>query len=142
EMFPFVLPWDDATPGIADFSGLLARPAGARGHVYVADGHLYVGGATEDRPRERLRIWGVNTSFAANFPAKEDAPKVAGRLAKFGVNCVRFHHMDRDSTPKGIWKEDLVTIDPEQLDRLDYFIAQLKERGIYANINLHVSRFY
>lgn len=143
ELFPFVLPWDDGTPGVVDMSSLLEAPAGARGHVYAAeDGHLYAGDGSAERPKKRLRLWGVNTSFAGNFPTREDAPKVAARLAKFGVNCVRFHHMDRDAAPKGIWKDDLLTIDPEQLERLDYFIAQLKQRGIYANLNLHVSRIY
>lgn len=140
ELFPFVLPWDDASPGVADVSGLLHRPAGRFGHARAeADGHIYVGRGEE---RRRLRILGVNTSFAANFPAREDAPKVAARLAKLGVNCVRLHHMDRDAAPKGIWRDDLVTIDPEQLERLDTFVAELKSRGIYANINLHVSRVY
>src|SRR5262249_19781521 len=31
-------------------------------------------------------------------------------------------------------------LDPEALDRLDYFIARLKSHGIYANLNLLVSR--
>ena len=34
------------------------------------------------------------------------------------------------------------TLDAEQLDKLDYFIAQLKKNGIYADLNLHVSREY
>lgn len=140
DLFPFVLPWDDAAPGVADISGLLFKPAGRFGHARAeADGHIYVG---EGSGRRRLRVFGVNLSFAANFPAREDAPKVAARLAKFGVNCVRFHHMDRDPAPKGIWRDDLVTIDPAQLDRLDFFFAELKARGIHANLNLHVSRVY
>ena len=139
-LFPFVLPWDDAEPGVADVSGLLFKPAGRFGHARAeADGHIYVGQGSE---RRRLRVFGVNLSFAANFPTREDAPKVAARLAKFGVNCVRFHHMDRDPAPKGLWQADMVTIDPEQLDRLDFFFAELKARGIHANLNLHVSRVY
>ena len=63
-------------------------------------------------------------------------------MAKFGINCVRFHHMDMFSAPAGIFAKDGVTLDPERLDRLDYFIAQLKARGIYTNLNLHVSRTY
>lgn len=139
-LFPFVLPWDDGGPGVADVSGLHFKPAGRFGHARVeTDGHIYVGQGGE---RRRLRVFGVNLSFAANFPAREDAPKVAARLAKFGVNCVRFHHMDRDPAPKGLWRTDMVTIDPEQLDRLDFFFAELKSRGIHANLNLHVSRVY
>jgi hypothetical protein len=101
----------------------------------VKDGHLYAGD-------KRLRIFGVNVAFGANFPTKEDAPKVAARMAKYGINCVRFHHMDSQSTPSGIFAKDGKTLDPGQLDKLDWFIAKLKEQGIYADLNLHVSRTY
>jgi hypothetical protein len=39
-------------------------------------------------------------------------------------------------------KKDRRTLDPEALDRLDYFIAALKKNGIYANLNLHVGNQY
>jgi hypothetical protein len=135
ELFPFVPPWDDATPGATNISAWLTAPAGKDGFVTVKDGHLFAGG-------KRFRIFGVNMAFGANFPTHEAAEKVAGRLAKFGINCVRFHHMDMFSAPAGIFAKDGVTLDPERLDRLDYFIAQLKARGIYTNLNLHVSRTY
>ncbi|MGB8353993.1 MAG: carbohydrate binding domain-containing protein [Chthoniobacteraceae bacterium] len=134
-LFPFVLPWDDATPDITNMSSLLDKPAGGRGFVVVTDGHLYEGG-------KRFRIFGVNTVFGASFPTHADAEKVAARMAKLGINCVRFHHMDNQQSPMGIWSADMKTFDPEQLDKLDYFIAQLKKNGIYADLNLHVSRIY
>ena len=87
-----------------------------------------------------LRLLGVNFCFGANFPRHDDAVKVAARLAKFGVNAVRFHHMDMHKAPGGIFAADGKTLDPDQLDRLDFLIARLKENGIYADLNLHVSR--
>ena len=134
-LFPFVLPWDDASPGITDLGARQRKPAGQEGFVRIQDGHLFVG-------KERWRIFGVNVAFGANFPSHADAEKVAARMAKFGINCVRFHHMDMQASPGGIWKKDLKTFDPEQLDRLDYFIAELKKQGIYSDLNLHVSRTY
>jgi len=90
---------------------------------------------------QRIRIWGVNLSFAANFPTHQDAPHVAARLAAAGVNSVRCHHMDTSRWPRGIWNaQDGKTIEPEALDRLDYFINELAQRGIWVNINLHVGR--
>jgi hypothetical protein len=74
------------------------QAAGGAGFVTVKDGHLFAG-------EKRLRIFGVNTCFAASFPDKEMAPKVAARMAKFGINCVRFHHMDMFSAPMGILRE-------------------------------------
>jgi hypothetical protein len=93
------------------------------------------------RGEKSVRIWGVNLSFAANFPTHQDAEAVATRLAAAGVNSIRCHHMDTSAWPNGIWNpQDRRTLAPEALDRLDYFINELAKRGIFANINLHVGR--
>lgn len=132
-LFPFVLPWDDAEPGVANLSGWLPKPAGKFGHVRAkADGHLYAGDA-------RIRFFGVDLAFSANVPAHEDAEKVAARLAKFGVNIVRFHIMDMRRFPEGILSRSSAStqeLDPEALDRLDYFTDQLNRNGIYVNLCL------
>ncbi len=134
--FPFSMPVFDASPTAVDMSFLNAEPAGARGFVRVRDGH-FVDGAGR-----RLRLLGTNFTFAGAFPPKDAAPRVAARLRKLGMNVVRFHHMDNQVAPRGIWKADRKEFDPEQLDRLDWMIFQLKQHGIYSNINLHVSRNY
>ncbi|HSV98998.1 MAG TPA: carbohydrate binding domain-containing protein [Sedimentisphaerales bacterium] len=95
------------------------------------NGHFYQG-------EQRVRIWGVNLCFGANFPTHEDAPKVAIRLASAGVNSVRLHHMDTSRWPAGIWSRDGRTLEPQALDRLDFFINELAQRGIFINVNLHV----
>ena len=127
-LFPFVLPWDDASPGITDLSGWLPKPAGKFGPVHVGrDGHLYTG----DR---RLRLNGVDLAFSAAFPTHHQADKVAARLAKFGNNIVRFHIMDMQRFPNGLLAQDAKdtrTFDPEAFDRLDYFTAQLIRHGVY-----------
>jgi hypothetical protein len=82
-LFPFVLPWDDATPSVANLSGWLHKPAGKFGHIRTGDdGHLYAG-------KDRIRFFGVDLAFSANFPRKDDAGKIAARTAKFGINIVR-----------------------------------------------------
>ena len=127
-LFPFVLPWDDASPGITDLSGWLPKPAGKFGPVRVGpDGHLYTGD-------QRLRLHGVDLAFSAAFPTHDQADKVAARLAKFGNNIVRFHIMDMQRFPNGLLARDAKdtrTFEPEALDRLDYFTAQLIQRGVY-----------
>ncbi len=103
------------------------------------------GTATSPPTAGRLKIWGVNTCFGANFPAHEDAEKVAAHLAKLGVNGVRMHHHDTAAAPRGIWGpvvDGQRTLDPQQLDLQDYFLDQLHRRGIYANLNLHVGRTF
>lgn len=141
-LFPFVLPWNDTSPSVTNISGWRERPAGGRGFVVARDGHLFAA----DR---RLRLFGVNLCFGACFPKHDDAEKVAARMAKFGINCVRFHHMDNQVAPNGIFlnvppsdPRRMRALDPSQLEKLDYFIAQLKRHGIYADLNLHVSRVY
>ncbi|MCS7253819.1 MAG: carbohydrate binding domain-containing protein [Armatimonadota bacterium] len=136
-LFPFVLPWDDSSLSVTNLSHWLHKPAGKFGHVRVGkDGHLYVG-------NERIRFFGVNLCFGACFPRKEDAEKIAARMAKFGINVVRFHHMDMQQFPNGIRLRGVPhtrEFDLEALDRLDYLVAQLKRNGIYVNFNLLVSR--
>jgi len=40
-LFPFVIPWDDATPGTAtDASALNTAPAGSSGFILARDGHF------------------------------------------------------------------------------------------------------
>lgn len=137
QLFPFVLPWDDAAPSVTNVSAWLHKPAGKFGHVRAAaDGHYYVG-------NQRIRFFGVNVCFGGAFPRKEQAEKIAARMAKFGINVVRFHHMDMQTFPGGIRARNVAhtrDLDTESLDRLDYFIAQLKRNGIYVNLNLLVSR--
>jgi hypothetical protein len=137
DLVPFVLPYDDGSPGPTDLSGLSHVPAGKFGPVRAGkDGHLRAGG-------QRIRFLGVNCCGSAAAPAKQQAPRIAARLAKFGVNCVRFHHIDSAwSRPTLIDYASGTSrrLDAEVLDRLDYFVAQLKQRGIYLNINLLVSR--
>lgn len=139
--FPFVIPGlaAPASGSILDVSWLNERVAGEQGFVRVKDGHLVDGGG------KRLRFLATNFTFASCFPEHATADQLAVRLASLGINCIRFHHTDNQTAPSGIWKAGTAKkneIDPEQLDRLDYFIAALKRHGIYSNINLHISRNY
>lgn len=138
DLIPFSLPWDDGEPSITDASHLLEKPAGKHGFIHVDGAGRFVDGAGD-----RIRFLGVNTSFSGGFPPKPYAERVAQRLAKFGINCVRIHHHDTLRAPNGIWKEGVSAkqeLDPGVIDRLDYFIHQLKENGIYVNLNLKVGR--
>lgn len=162
--FPLALPWDDSSKTSIDASDLLVDfpgqdPAGvidARGYLRAGpDGHFYF-----EKTGKRARFWGVNLTFNADFPPCIDeslragefpdqraADKLARRLAKLGVNVVRFHHMDTLASPSGIWDNryypnDTQHLDPSQLKRLDYLIYQLRLNGIYVNLNLKVGRHF
>jgi hypothetical protein len=138
-MFPFVLPWDDASASITSAAALNPTPAGAGGFIRPKDGHFV------DEKGRRMRFLGVNFTFGANFTDHESARKVAAHMHKYGINVVRLHHMDYFAAPNGIFDpryKDTQHLDASQLDRLDFLIAQLKQYGIYVNINLHVSRHF
>jgi hypothetical protein len=132
---PFVI------PAIPDPASLAAYPPGQAiavdaPRVVVANSHFSVGG-------KPIKFWGVNLTFAANFPEHADAEQLAVRLSQAGINCVRLHHMDMKpwNGTTGIWDPaDPKKLSPEALDRLDFLLDQLARHGIYADLNLHVSR--
>ncbi len=138
EMAPYVMDWRDNAGALVDLSSLLDAPAGRDGRIVIRDGHLAKPDGT------RFRIWGVNVTGSACFPKKENAPVVAAHLARFGINCVRFHFLDSNWSASLFIKgrDDTRALDPNQLDRLDYFVWELKKRGIYTNLNLNVGRNY
>ncbi|MCX6898315.1 MAG: hypothetical protein NT105_06400 [Verrucomicrobia bacterium] len=130
-LFPFVLPADDITEGVTDLSFLNNKPA--TDPVSVRDGHFYAGG-------KRIRFWGVCIIGAAAFPEHEDATLIARRLASRGMNQVRIHLIDGGYAPHGLFdpehKGELRML-PAQLEKLDFFIAELKKRGIYVELPVH-----
>jgi hypothetical protein len=133
-------PVSDAAVPVLDLSFLNPKPAGADGFVRVDRGRFI-------RPDgSRLRLWGVNLTAGACFPPREDAVFLAQRLAQLGVNCVRFHFLDSNwGAQRSLfeWGTDSTRrLDAGQLERLDFFVAELKRRGIYSNFNLNVGRHF
>lgn len=136
----------DALAGAPDFSHL-NQPLTAAGRVFVRDGHFYTVGpdrepfTADDR---RIRFYGMNLAFAANFPEEKDAARIAKRLRRLGVNLVRLHHLDTspDEDPENA-RSILTTgpypaLNPVSVRRLKVFLGSLAAEGIYANLNLHV----
>lgn len=136
--YNFVLPARDTTSQL--FLPLFPA-APIRDFITVGnDGHFKSAGQT-------IRFWGVNVVSGACFPVKEKAPWIAGRMRKMGINLVRFHHMDNGWSDNNgsLFVQNASTtrqLNPTTLDRLHYFLAQLKENQVYANLNLHVSRLF
>jgi len=138
ELAPFAPPWDDSAAGPTDLRPVLMQSAASIAPVRARDGHLYAG-------EQRLRLFGANLTSAACFPDHATADSVAARMAKFGLNGVRLHFLD--STWGEVRLIDYASGDwsrwsPDALDRLDYFLAQLKRQGIYWNVNLLVGRAF
>ncbi len=136
EMFDFYIPWDDSSASATDLSAFISRDVNAEGFLRAtADGHLALNSG-------RVRFWGTNLTFSSDFPDKSYSVQLAAHFAKYGINMVRFHHMDMYAATNGIWQVSAYDrlIDDTQRDKLEYLIYQLKQKGIYADINLLVSR--
>jgi hypothetical protein len=54
-------------------------PIAKQDRLSVKENHFY-------SSKGRVRLWGVNFSFEANFPSYSDAKQIAERLAKAGIN--------------------------------------------------------
>mgnify|MGYP000922523823 CR=1 FL=1 len=69
----------DAVSGATDFS-FLNEPLSAASRLHVRDGHFYsVGPDTQPNTADdtAVRLYGVNLAFGANFPAPQDAARIA-----------------------------------------------------------------
>jgi hypothetical protein len=138
--FPFIVQWTQPSfSSVADLSSWSSGPANSA--VTISNGHFSVSG-------QRVRLFGVNFVGLACFPSHDIAEKVSATLARLGINCARFTSVDK-TAPSGIFmnvatndSRYLRCLDPTQLERMDYFIAQLKSRGIYVDLTLHMSRNY
>ncbi len=136
DYYPFAVD-QDAVHGAADFS-FLNHPLTAKDRVQAQDGRF----VTESGAR--VRFFGVNLAFGANFPEPGDAVRIAKRLRRLGVNLVRLHHMDtqpdRDPNNAGstLTTGPYPTLNPVSIARLRGFLDALKAEGVYANLNLKV----
>ena len=126
DWFPFT-PADDVGPSVISMNDWLDQPAGKHGGVRMVGDHFEF---ADDTP---VKFWGVNLSYGGGCaPEKKDAEFTAARYAKYGINGVRLHKFTYPKNQMGIGDpNDATRMDPDGLDRLDYFAAQLKTNGVY-----------
>lgn len=136
----------DALAGAPDQSAL-NQPIDNAARMFVRGNHFYRVGAdgkANTGDDTRVRLYGINLSFATNFPSEADAVRLAKRLRKLGFNAVRLHHMDTSPGKEDNPPRSLLTPGPypsfnqTAVARLRNFINALKQEGIYVNLNLHV----
>jgi len=138
DWFPFDFPLDDTNRDGIDLTELLDAPAGKHGFVTVRpDGHFYF----EDG--KRARFLGTNVGGRSCFPPQTQAPIIAARLAKYGVNMLRLHSLDgRYGSLIDYTSGTSQQFDADALDRMDCFVAELKKRGIYVYMDLLDYRWF
>ena len=129
---PVHFSWDNAP---VDLSDLLDAPAGKHGFLGVRGSDFIF----EDRTR--IRFWGTCMRGMACFPTHEQAPVIAERLSQFGINLVRFEDWLAPwvNPPLFMNTPDGIQLNPHQIDRLDYFIFQLANRGYTLIFPFHLN---
>lgn len=126
-----------ALSGAPDVSAL-NRPLDAASRIVVRDGHFYRVGA-DGQPATgddaRVRFFGVNLTFGANFPDPVEATVLARQLRKLGFNAVRLHHLDSlpsdypDAPISILTTGPFPTFSPTAVARLRGLIEALGLRG-------------
>ncbi len=110
----------------------IEQPAGRHGRIARQDDVLIYNG-------KPIKLWGLNLCYNAGCaPDKAIAERRAKFYAKYGINAVRLHKYADGPGWRGInSRNSYAEFDPEDLDRMDYLIAQLKKAGIYILLSPH-----
>ncbi len=130
--WPFQPPYlPDATKGL-DLSTMNA-PVDEHGFVEMRDGELFFADG------EPVRFWGINTGYHNGhmvFPTHATADRMAEHFARIGVNCVRIHVLHAANSLIDPTRDDTQHFNEDRLDRLEYWVAALRKKGIYINLDL------
>lgn len=128
----------DIKGSVLDVSSVLPKEkAGDHGYINVVGDKFVFEDGTE------ARFWGTDICGSACFPSYAFAPILADAIAASGFNLVRFHHMDNPGKLPNIFgatKDSGPNLSIAQMDKLCYFIKQLKDRGIYYYMDQTVYR--
>jgi hypothetical protein len=128
--------WYPFTPEIAgkgndelSLAGWLDAPAGKQGRIKSDGANLVYGG-------KQIRLWGIDVCYGDCSPPKDLADRRADFYARNGINAVRLHKYADNPDGMGIQSDaHFAQLDPAGLDRMDYFISKLKEKGIYVELS-------
>jgi len=117
---------------VLDLSALNPKPAGIFGFLKTTpDGHF----AFEKQIERKIRFWGSNIAIEGPFPPKDCAPGIAKTLAAQGANLIRLHLYGKAGQDAWSHMPPLInengTVNEEMIDRMQFFMAELKKNGIY-----------
>ena len=124
-------PENSTEPSVIGMENWLDAPAGKFGRLQF-EGNQF----TFEKKEGPVKLWGVNVSYANSAPkTHEIADATAAHFAKYGVNIVRLHKFGYGKNSGIGDPNDATGWVPEKLDRMDYFVSKLKEKGIYVLID-------
>ena len=115
-----------------DLRSTLDAPAGKHGFLTTGkDGHFYF------QDGVRARFWGINVSSTRLNLPRPQIEQVVENFARAGLNMVRLEAIDNRNCLLGsVGATDSRHLDPQYLDRLDYWMASLKRHGLYYYLDL------
>ena len=128
----------DIVPGSAlDFTDITPwhAPAGMFGRI-TSDhaGHFVFA----QRPTEPVRFYGVNLCFTGQYLATRRPIYWPPGCGGWATTRCGLHHYEGELIDRAAGND--VRLRPEQLDKLDYLFAALKQHGLYITTDLYVSR--
>ena len=139
DAFPFPLPITEPAP--AEVAWDTPRALGAADRLQVSKGIFTTTSG------QRVRFLGVNITGSDALPEAAQGALVAARLASYGINLVRLHHLDAPWSEPNMFMPSMTygkatagALDPVAVQRLNAFIAALGQNGIYVDLNLKVTR--
>ena len=126
---------DIVAGSVLDFSqmGFTDAPAGKHGWLRNAGGHFEF----ENLSGKTQRFYGVNLCGTANYPDHALADILVTRFRRLGYNALRIHHHDAGSVQGS---KDGLTLNTDNMDRLDYLLAAAIREGLYITTDIFVSR--
>ncbi len=110
---------------LLDLRPLNETEAGVHGFVGRKGKDFVLGDGTP------VRFWGVNAGPNVVDQGHDLVDLLAGRLARFGVNAVRYHGPIFDASG------DPARADAARLDNVFYLVAALRRQGIYKNLSVY-----
>ncbi|NLE54718.1 MAG: hypothetical protein GX617_07265 [Lentisphaerae bacterium] len=119
-----------------DFSAMsyFDAPAGKHGWVKAVGKHFEFA----NLPGKAQRFYGINFCGNGQVNPHEQAAELAERLQRLGYNTVRFHHHENSLIDRSNGQS--TKLNPDAMDKLDFFFAELKKRGMYSTTDMYVSR--
>ncbi|MBN2476423.1 MAG: hypothetical protein JXB62_17550 [Pirellulales bacterium] len=120
---------DHARQSEISMADWLESPAGKHGRILRrGDALIYHG--------KPIKLWGLNVCYGSCAPEKELAERRAAFYSKMGINSVRLHKYADGPGWAGIQADDsFVEFDEQGLRQMDYFVAQLKQHGVYVKLS-------
>lgn len=116
----------------------LAEHEDIASHGFIkTDGEYFTG--TNDGAH--VQFWGTNVIGPGCFPEHDEAEAMADMIAQQGFNLVRFHQMCGREGNVFLGSDENFKLSAAQMDKLCYFLKQLRSRGIYYFFDLGIDTF-